>query len=69
MLAALMGSYYNIFLMRSIDLDQQIEMMLMNYKAEYQKKMTDSLYELMENLEEGIVLFKNHEINFINKVF
>ena len=31
----------------------------MNYKAEYQKKMSDSVYELMENLEEGIVLFKN----------
>ena len=38
-------------------------------KGESEKKMSDELNEIFENLEEGIILIKNNSINFANKMF
>ena len=38
-------------------------------KGDFEKKMSNEVNEIFENLEEGILLIKNNSINFANKMF
>ena len=38
-------------------------------KGEFERKMSNELNEVFENLEEGILLIKNNSINFANRMF
>jgi hypothetical protein len=38
-------------------------------RTEFEKKMSNELHQIFENLEEGILLFKNDSVNFTNALF
>ena len=46
-----------------------MELIKITHRKKFEKKMSDELKEIFENLEEGILLIKNNSINFANRMF
>jgi len=65
-LTAFLAFYYNIILMKSINLEHLMMKAMNEQKLEYKRKFSEQLFEILENLEEGIVMFNNEVVDFTN---
>ena len=55
--------------LKSIERDQYTKLIEMMAASQFKKQTSDEMNEIFENLEEGIVIFKNRQINFTNSIF
>ena len=55
--------------LKSIERDQYTKLIEMMAASQFKKQTSDEMNEIFENLEEGIVIFKEKQINFTNSNF